>query len=273
MSPNVPWRSLVTMFHILNIKQHGVHEITTVFGFPRNCEIDTFLGIQVYFSLRDVTCDCVFISQIVCVTAGDISICLCPHWYTSSLVCLQHCHLWITINRYQYNWALLILVVKSLFKKASKGKFLYSAASSPQDSSKHFTLYLILTDLFTQTPSRLLWEASSHMLQLMCEGYSYTYPPLSVARYSCIQLSELEQRRANKLAQGFNTAAQVSNPDPISRESEALPWATFNMSFMTMKLIDLWCRLFWSVCCFYVSLLFLHKWNLRINMTLISIHM
>ena len=48
-------------------------------------------------------------------------------------------------------------------------------------SALHFTS---LTDLFTKTPSRLLWEASSHMLQLMREGCSYTYPPLSIARYS-----------------------------------------------------------------------------------------
>ena len=57
-------------------------------------------------------------------------------------------------------------------------------------SALHFTS---LTDLFTQTPSRLLWEASSHMLQLMREGCSCTYLPLSIARYSFIQLSELEQ--------------------------------------------------------------------------------
>ena len=69
-------------------------------------------------------------------------------------------------------------------------------------SALHFTS---LTDLFTQTPSRLLWEASSHMLQLMREGCSYTYPPLSIVRYSFIQLSELEQCRVKKLAQGFNT--------------------------------------------------------------------
>ena len=48
-------------------------------------------------------------------------------------------------------------------------------------SALHFTS---LTDLFTQTPSRLLWEASSHMLQLMREGCSCIYPPLSIARYS-----------------------------------------------------------------------------------------
>ena len=68
------------------------------------------------------------------------------------------------------------------------------------------TLHFISrTDLFIQTPSQLLWEASSHMLQLM-----------SIARYSFIQLSELEQCRVKKLAQSFNTAAQDSNPDPLS---------------------------------------------------------
>ena len=74
-------------------------------------------------------------------------------------------------------------------------------------STLHFTS---LTDLFTQTPSRLLWEVSSHMLQLMREGCSYTYPPLSIARYSFIQLSEMEQCGVKKLAQSFNSAAQDS---------------------------------------------------------------
>ena len=73
-------------------------------------------------------------------------------------------------------------------------------------SALHFTS---LTDLFTHTPSRILWEASSHMLQLMRDGCSYTYPPLSIARYSFIQLSDLEQCRVKKLAQGFNTAARI----------------------------------------------------------------
>ena len=42
-------------------------------------------------------------------------------------------------------------------------------------SALHFTS---LTDLFTQTPSRLLWEASNHMLLLMRKGCSYTHPLL-----------------------------------------------------------------------------------------------
>ena len=37
-----------------------------------------------------------------------------------------------------------------------KGKFLYSAVSSPQDCSKHLTLYS-LADLFNQTTSKLFW--------------------------------------------------------------------------------------------------------------------
>ena len=82
-----------------------------------------------------------------------------------------------------------------------KGKFLCSAVSSPQDCSKCFLQFtsLTVTDLFTQILSQLLWEASSHMLQLMCEGCSYTYPPLSIARYSFIQLSELEQFRVKNM--------------------------------------------------------------------------
>ena len=90
-------------------------------------------------------------------------------------------------------------------------------------SALHFTS---LTDLFTQTPSRLLWEAFSHMLQLMREGCSYTYPPLYIVSYSFIQLSKLEQCRVNKLAQCFNTAASDSNPGSRSGKSEALHLTT-----------------------------------------------
>ncbi|KAK2178784.1 hypothetical protein NP493_530g00018 [Ridgeia piscesae] len=61
------------------------------------------------------------------------------------------------------------------------------------------------------------------MLQLMREGCSYTYPQLSIARYSFIQLSELGQCRVKKIAQCSNTAAQDSNLGSLSRESKALP--------------------------------------------------
>ena len=51
----------------------------------------------------------------------------------------------------------------------------------------------------------------------------YTYPPLSIDRNSFIQLSELEQCRVKKLAQGFNATAQDSNQGPLSRVRSFTP--------------------------------------------------
>ena len=115
--------------------------------------------------------------------------------------------------------------LKPNLKKASSYIAQYPVLRTVQ-STLHFTS---LTDLFTQTPSWLLWEASSHMLQLMREDCSYIYPPLSIARYSFIQLIELEQCRVKTLTQGFNTAAQDSNPGSLSRECEALPLSHCNL--------------------------------------------
>ena len=124
----------------------------------------------------------------------------------------------LRITRAMYYYSLYILgQVKKV--KASSYIAQYPVLRTVQ-SALHFTS---LTDLFTQTLSRLLLEASSHMVQLMREGCSYTHPPLSIARYSFIQLSELKQCRVKKLAQGFNTAARDSNPGSLSRDSEALP--------------------------------------------------
>ena len=47
-----------------------------------------------------------------------------------------------------------------LFNKGKKGRpmFIHSAVSSPLDRSKRFTLNY-MADLFTPTPTQLLWEA------------------------------------------------------------------------------------------------------------------
>ena len=114
------------------------------------------------------------------------------------------------------------LVRYSNFKKASSYIAQYPVLRTVQ-SALHFTS---LTDLFTQTPSQLLWEASSHMLQLMREGCSYTYPPLSIVRYSFIQLSELEHCRVKKLAQGFNTAARIRTQVLVVESPKLYPLVT-----------------------------------------------
>ena len=80
----------------------------------------------------------------------------------------------------------------------------------------------------------------------MREGCSNTYSPLSIARYSFIQLSELEQCRVKKRAQCFNTAAQDSNPGSRSRESEAVPLSHCALLYQTQAYItqlSIYCRI------------------------------
>ena len=106
--------------------------------------------------------------------------------------------------------------------KKSKGKFLYSAVSHPQDRSKHFTLYFPDRPVHSDTISASLGSiqpyATINARRLLVHIHH-----LSIIRYSFKQLSELEQCKVKKLAQGFNTKEQDSNPCSRSRESKALP--------------------------------------------------
>ena len=52
---------------------------------------------------------------------------------------------------------------------------------------------LHLADLFNWTSSQLLWEASSHAAITARRLLIHKYPPLSIARYSLIQLGKLEE--------------------------------------------------------------------------------
>ena len=64
-------------------------------------------------------------------------------------------------------------------------------------------------DLFLPTRTQLLWEAFSHaaitaqisLVYIYSHACILVYPPLSIVRYSFIQLSELEQRGVNKIVQ------------------------------------------------------------------------
>jgi len=66
----------------------------------------------------------------------------------------------------------------------------YIAQLPDWDCSKHFTSYF-LADLFNRKRSRFLWEASSHAATNTRRLFVHTYPPLSIDRYSPIQLCEL----------------------------------------------------------------------------------
>ena len=76
---------------------------------------------------------------------------------------------------------------------------LYSAVSSPLDRSERFTLSSpgrpVHSDTNSASPGSIL------AMQQLRNDYSLTFPPLSVARYSFIQLSRLRRREENENAQ------------------------------------------------------------------------
>ena len=87
--------------------------------------------------------------------------------------------------------------------KQSKGKgmFLYSAVSSLLDRSKRFTLFAppgrpVHSDTNSASQGSILV-----MQQLRAKTKSLTSPPLSIARYSFIQLSRLRRHEEKENAQ------------------------------------------------------------------------
>ncbi len=56
------------------------------------------------------------------------------------------------------SWQVFMEFVTHSLMAGKKGTFLYSAIYNPQDCSRLYSL----ADLFNLTPSRLLWEVSSH---------------------------------------------------------------------------------------------------------------
>ena len=64
------------------------------------------------------------------------------------------------------------------------------------------------------------------MLQLMCEGCSYTYPPLHIVRYSFIQLGELEQCRVKNLPNVLTPQHRIRTRVLVVKSPWLYPWAT-----------------------------------------------
>ena len=90
--------------------------------------------------------------------------------------------------------------------------FLYSAVFSPLDRSKRFTRFalpgkLVHSDTNSATPGSILV-----MQQLRATTKSLTFPPLSIARYSFIQLSRLRRREENENAQLRNGSKMGFEP-------------------------------------------------------------
>ena len=86
--------------------------------------------------------------------------------------------------------------------------FLYSAISSLLDRSKRFTRFAVPgrpvhSDTNLASPGNML-----AMLQLRARTKSLTFPPLSITRYSFIQLSQLERQWRERKCPIFEMAAK-----------------------------------------------------------------
>ena len=114
-------------------------------------------------------------------------------------------------------------ICKKLHSK-KKRWFLYSAVSSPLDRSKRFTLFAlpdrpVHSDTNSASPGSILV-----MQQLRATTKSLTCPPLSIARYSFIQLSQQGRQWRERKCPIFDTIAkQDSNPGSLDCESGILP--------------------------------------------------
>ena len=110
---------------------------------------------------------------------------------------------------------------------------LYSAVSSPLDRSKRFTLFAlpdrpVHSDTNSASPGSIL-----AMQQLRATTKSLTFLPLSVARYSFVQLNQLERQWRERKCPFFETVAKGdSNPGSLDCESGILP-----LSYLHVRLI------------------------------------
>ena len=105
-----------------------------------------------------------------------------------------------------------------------KKRSLYSAVSSPSDRSKRCTLFAlpdrpVHSDTNSASPGSIL-----AMQQLRAMTKSLTCPPLSIARYSFIQLSEQGRQWRERKCPIFETVTKGdSNLGSLHCESGFLP--------------------------------------------------
>ena len=95
--------------------------------------------------------------------------------------------------------------------------------SSPLDRSKRFTLFAspgrpVHSDTNSASPGSILARQ-----QLRAKAKSLTFPPLSIARYSFIQLSEQHQCRERKCPIFETVTKGDSNPGSLDCKSGILP--------------------------------------------------
>ena len=122
-----------------------------------------------------------------------------------------------------------------------KSQFLYSAVSSPLDRSKRFTLFAspgrpVHSDTNSASPGTILARQ-----QLRAKAKSLTCPPLSIARYSFIQLSEQWRQWRERKCPIFETVTKRdSNPGSLDCES-GIPPLSYRAIFNVLLYVHVMC--------------------------------
>ena len=122
-------------------------------------------------------------------------------------------------------WGYVVLRLIQYCIKKGKGSFyIYSEVSSPLNRSKSFTLFAlpdrtVHSDTNSASPGSMLARQ-----QLRAKTKSLTFPTLSIARHSFIQLSQQgRQWRERKCPISETVAMGDLNPGSLDCESGVLP--------------------------------------------------
>ena len=103
-------------------------------------------------------------------------------------------------------------------------RFDYKKVVFYMDRSKRFTLFALPERPVHSDTNSASPESFLAMLQLLAKTKSLTCPPLSIARYSFIQLSQLgASMEITKMPNLHNGSKGDSNPGPLDWESGILP--------------------------------------------------
>ena len=146
-----------------------------------------------------------------------------------------------------------------------KGSFLYSAVSSPLDRSERFTLFAfpdrpVHSDTNPASPGSILARQ-----QLRAKTKSLTFPPLSIARYSFIQLGQWRERKCPIFEM---VPKGDSNSGSHDRESGILPLSyrapLYQCNRFCVRNVDIWdilasSCLAWFMTWAFLGLPFIHR--------------
>ena len=119
--------------------------------------------------------------------------------------------------------------------------FLYNTVSSPLDRSKRFTLFALLgRPVHSDTNSASLGSILARQ-QLRAKTKSLAFPPLFIARYSFIQLSQQGHQWRERKCPIFEMVPKGdSNPGSLDRESGILPLNYRSPSHFFLSIVALW---------------------------------